>query len=104
MKLSNPFNTVRNFIRPQVRPTIQAATRPQEQLCSPMDRMDEPLFPMQDKTLLLRPLNDDHLIEVYREAKAMRLSEDFILLIESALRQRNIIVLDQEESPVSSSL
>ncbi|HUC91733.1 MAG TPA: sporulation histidine kinase inhibitor Sda [Paenibacillus sp.] len=47
-------------------------------------------IPLQDKTMLLRPLNDEHLLEVYREAKAMNLSDEFIQLIEDALRTRNI--------------
>ncbi|QYR23825.1 sporulation histidine kinase inhibitor Sda [Paenibacillus sp. sptzw28] len=45
---------------------------------------------MQDKSLLLRPLSDTHLIEVYHEAKAMRLSEEFISLIEQAIEQRGL--------------
>ncbi|MFC3342200.1 sporulation histidine kinase inhibitor Sda [Paenibacillus abyssi] len=48
--------------------------------------------PNQDKTILLKPLNDEHLIEVYREAQAMRLSDDFIRLIENAMEQRNLPV------------
>ncbi|MBM7567021.1 hypothetical protein JOC55_003973 [Paenibacillus sacheonensis] len=45
---------------------------------------------MQDRSLLLRPLSDSHLIEVYHEAKAMQLSEEFIGLIEHALEQRGL--------------
>ncbi|RXZ78739.1 sporulation histidine kinase inhibitor Sda [Paenibacillaceae bacterium] len=48
----------------------------------------------------MRPLNDDHLLEVYYEATSMGLSDDFIQLIESALAQRNISVKrhDAEQS------
>ncbi|NBC73404.1 sporulation histidine kinase inhibitor Sda [Paenibacillus sacheonensis] len=38
----------------------------------------------------MRPLSDSHLIEVYHEAKAMQLSEEFIGLIEHALEQRGL--------------
>ncbi|MFD2383131.1 sporulation histidine kinase inhibitor Sda [Paenibacillus xanthanilyticus] len=49
---------------------------------------------MQDKSMLLRPLSDTHLLEVYHEAKAMRLSNEFIALIEHALEQRGISLTD----------
>lgn len=43
-----------------------------------------------DKMILLRPLTDEHLLEVYHEAVAMGLSEEFIQLIEDAIRSRNL--------------
>ncbi|XEC94826.1 sporulation histidine kinase inhibitor Sda [Paenibacillus tarimensis] len=94
MKISNPFLTMRNFIKANdsVRrhATIPAMQRP---VCfAPAASSETQHDAYQDKTLLLRPLNDEHLIEVYHEAKAMRLSDDFIRLIESALEQRNIAV------------
>ncbi|WP_415839651.1 sporulation histidine kinase inhibitor Sda [Paenibacillus tarimensis] len=52
--------------------------------------VDSTSMQSQDKSLLLLPLNDDHLLEVYHEAKAMNLSVEFIELIEDALRMRNI--------------
>ncbi|WP_256252673.1 sporulation histidine kinase inhibitor Sda [Paenibacillus sp. UNC496MF] len=54
---------------------------------------------MQDRSLLLRPLSDTHLIEVYQEAKAMHLSEEFISLIEHAIEQRGLNVNDDQKSP-----
>ena len=45
---------------------------------------------VQDKMILLRPLSDEHLLEVYREAVAMDLSAEFIRLIEDAIRSRNL--------------
>ena len=93
MRISNPFLTMRNFIK---------SSEPYAQHGSTAS-VDAPvrLFPdrsadatsagFKDKTLLLKPLNDKHLLEVYREAKAMRLSDDFIRLIEHALDQRGIL-------------
>jgi len=43
-----------------------------------------------DKMILLRPLTDEHLLEVYHEAVAMGLSAEFIQLIEEAIRSRNL--------------
>ncbi|REJ15046.1 MAG: sporulation histidine kinase inhibitor Sda [Thermobacillus sp.] len=40
--------------------------------------------------ILLRPLTDEHLLEVYHEAVAMGLSAEFIQLIEEAIRSRNL--------------
>jgi len=40
--------------------------------------------------ILLRPLTDEHLLEVYHEAVAMGLSSEFIQLIEEAIRSRNL--------------
>ncbi|MFB9324964.1 sporulation histidine kinase inhibitor Sda [Paenibacillus aurantiacus] len=55
-------------------------------------------LPMQDKSMLLRPLSDTHLLEVYHEAKAMRLSHEFIALIEQALEQRGISLIDNDNN------
>ncbi|MBB3113170.1 hypothetical protein FHS18_005273 [Paenibacillus phyllosphaerae] len=60
---------------------------------APQEKMNVYL-PMQDKSLLLRPLSDTHLLEVYHEAKAMRLSSEFIALIEQAIVQRGIQLKD----------
>jgi hypothetical protein len=45
---------------------------------------------LSDKASLLRPLKDEHLLEVYREAKKMNLSAEFIELLEEALSIRQI--------------
>ncbi|BBI31118.1 sporulation histidine kinase inhibitor Sda [Cohnella abietis] len=45
---------------------------------------------LSDKASLLRPLKDEHLLEVYREAKKMNLSDEFIELLEEALSIRQI--------------
>lgn len=95
MKLSNPFASVRNFIRSgdsgrafaTYSPTYE---RPVQQQSAAFKEAPNLFLPMQDKSLLLRPLSDTHLIEVYHEAKAMRLSEEFISLIEQAIEQRGL--------------
>lgn len=43
-----------------------------------------------DKASLLRPLKDEHLLEVYREAKKMNLSAEFIELLEDAIEMRQL--------------
>lgn len=43
-----------------------------------------------DKASLLRPLQDEHLLEVYREAKKMNLSSEFIELLEEAIAMRQL--------------
>jgi len=45
---------------------------------------------LSDKASLLRPLKDEHLLEVYREAKKMNLSNEFIELLEEALSMRQL--------------
>ncbi|MFC5471471.1 sporulation histidine kinase inhibitor Sda [Cohnella suwonensis] len=45
---------------------------------------------LSDKASLLRPLKDEHLLEVYREAKKMNLSVEFIELLEEALSIRQM--------------
>jgi len=45
---------------------------------------------LSDKASLLRPLKDEHLLEVYREAKKMNLSHEFIELLEEALSIRQL--------------
>jgi developmental checkpoint coupling sporulation initiation to replication initiation len=45
---------------------------------------------LSDKASLLRPLKDEHLLEVYREAKKMNLSSEFIELLEEALSTRQM--------------
>jgi len=45
---------------------------------------------LSDKASLLRPLKDEHLLEVYREAKKMNLSSEFIELLEEALSMRQL--------------
>ena len=45
---------------------------------------------LSDKAALLRPLKDEHLLEVYREAKKMNLSDEFIELLEEALSIRQL--------------
>ncbi len=45
---------------------------------------------LSDKASLLRPLKDEHLLEVYREAKKMNLSDEFIELLEEALSTREM--------------
>lgn len=56
---------------------------------------DEPIDLMaarrlSDKASLLRPLQDEHLLEVYREAKKMNLSSEFIELLEEAISMRQL--------------
>ncbi|MBB6637569.1 sporulation histidine kinase inhibitor Sda [Cohnella thailandensis] len=38
----------------------------------------------------MRPLKDEHLLEVYREAKRMNLSHEFIELLEDAIEMRQL--------------
>ncbi|MBN2981497.1 MULTISPECIES: sporulation histidine kinase inhibitor Sda [Cohnella] len=45
---------------------------------------------LSDKASLLRPLKDEHLLEVYREAKKMNLSAEFIELLEDAIELRQL--------------
>jgi len=45
---------------------------------------------LSDKASLLRPLQDEHLLEVYREAKKMNLSNEFIELLEEAISIRQL--------------
>jgi hypothetical protein len=45
---------------------------------------------LSDKASLLRPLQDEHLLEVYREAKKMNLSSEFIELLEEAISKRHL--------------
>lgn len=45
---------------------------------------------LSDKASLLRPLQDEHLLEVYREAKQMNLSTEFIELLEEAISMRQL--------------
>jgi len=45
---------------------------------------------LSDKASLLRPLKDEHLLEVYREAKKMNLSSEFIELLEDAIELRQL--------------
>ncbi|TJY39650.1 sporulation histidine kinase inhibitor Sda [Cohnella pontilimi] len=45
---------------------------------------------LSDKASLLRPLKDEHLLEVYREAKQMNLSSEFIELLEEAIAIRQL--------------
>jgi len=45
---------------------------------------------LSDKASLLRPLQDEHLLEVYREAKKMNLSNEFIELLEEAIALRQL--------------
>lgn len=45
---------------------------------------------LSDKASLLRPLQDKHLLEVYREAKKMNLSSEFIELLEDAIAMRKL--------------
>jgi hypothetical protein len=90
MRFSNPFMTVRSIksYEPVQGSRSSAAERSWPAYGQKTSGM--PNMPMQDKSMLLRPLNDEHLIEVYLEAKAMKLSHEFIQLIEDALRSRNI--------------
>ncbi|CAH1224714.1 hypothetical protein PAECIP111893_05171 [Paenibacillus plantiphilus] len=95
MKLSNPFASVRNFIRSsepgrKFTPYAPVYEQPFERHTNETQETQQLFLPMQDKSLLLRPLSDTHLIEVYHEAKAMRLSEEFIALIEQAIDQRGL--------------
>jgi len=97
MKLSNPIANMRNFIRannaePVYTHYSSEYDRPYEQQSTSGSQALNLFLPMQDKSLLLRPLSDTHLVEVYHEAKAMRLSSEFISLIEQAIEQRGLEV------------
>lgn len=102
MKFTNPFASVRNFIRSNdpgttYTPYAPSFEAPPQETTTEADTHN--LFlPMQDKSLLLRPLSDSHLIEVYHEAKAMRLSEEFISLIEHAIEQRGLNLDDYNKT------
>ncbi|WP_308637309.1 sporulation histidine kinase inhibitor Sda [Paenibacillus silvisoli] len=103
MKLTNPFASVRNFIRSSdsgsVFSSYTPSYEPNFQHAPSESNTPQNLFlPMQDKSLLLRPLSDTHLIEVYHEARAMRLSEEFIALIEQAIEQRGLTTNDDRKS------
>ncbi|KIL37666.1 hypothetical protein SD71_03480 [Cohnella kolymensis] len=50
---------------------------------------------LSDKASLLRPLQDEHLLEVYREAKKLNLSSEFIELLEEAISMRQLEHLQQ---------
>ncbi|WEK54535.1 MAG: sporulation histidine kinase inhibitor Sda [Candidatus Cohnella colombiensis] len=50
---------------------------------------------LSDKASLLRPLQDEHLLEVYREAKILNLSQEFIELLEEAIAIRKLINTQQ---------
>jgi|GEM_PF-6187643 len=51
---------------------------------------------LSEKASLLRPLQDHHLLEVYKEAKRMNLSAEFIELLEEAIAQRNLSHLKED--------
>ena len=93
MRFSNPFMTVRSIKEYEPLQSNRASSQVDRTWPAyAAERKTGPAYgmPMQDKSMLLRPLNDEHLIEVYLEAKAMNLSSEFIQLIEEALRMRNI--------------
>ncbi|MFC5651970.1 sporulation histidine kinase inhibitor Sda [Paenibacillus solisilvae] len=101
MKLSNPFASVRNFIRSSEPGTIYTSYAPTyeptfEQTKQINNDTHNLFLPMQDKSLLLRPLSDTHLVEVYYEAIAMHLSEEFISLIKHAIQQRGLSTTDNQ--------
>ncbi|AJY75038.1 sporulation histidine kinase inhibitor Sda [Paenibacillus beijingensis] len=87
-RLYNPILSVVHLFR-LLRPRRRSASFRKE---LPVDKSSVTfdLPPMPDKTMLLQPLNDEHLLEVYEEAKQLRLSEEFIELIEQTLEQRNL--------------
>ncbi|WP_081793608.1 sporulation histidine kinase inhibitor Sda [Paenibacillus darwinianus] len=90
MRFSNPFRTMRDYAKEYepLNKSSSASRRTAPFIANPASESCS--VPLQDKTMLFRPLNDEHLLEVYREAKAMNLSEEFIQLIEDALRTRNL--------------
>jgi len=96
MRLSNPFITVRPIKEYEPAQESRSASSADKRIWPSYvaERKTESSYAvaMHDKSMLLRPLNDEHLIEVYLEAKAMNLSNEFIQLIEDALRTRNIDV------------
>lgn len=101
MKLSNPFASVRNFIRSSEPGTIYTSYASSydpayDQPKKSSNDTNNLFLPIQDKSLLLRPLSDTHLIEVYYEAIAMRLSEEFISLIKQAIQQRGLSTNDNQ--------
>ncbi|QHW31948.1 sporulation histidine kinase inhibitor Sda [Paenibacillus rhizovicinus] len=103
MKLTNPFASVRNFIRSNHTSTSYTPYAPAFESNLQHASTHEPdthnlFLPMQDRSLLLRPLSDTHLMEVYQEAKAMQLSEEFIALIEHAIEQRGLSIDDERQS------
>ncbi|WP_227872197.1 sporulation histidine kinase inhibitor Sda [Paenibacillus albus] len=101
MKLTNPFASVRNFIRSSDATSAYAQYTPGYEpgfAHSTVGDTQNLFLPIQDKSLLLRPLSDTHLIEVYHEAIAMRLSEEFIALIEHAIEQRGLTTNDEHRT------
>jgi len=94
MRFSNPFITVRNIKEyepvQESRSASHADKRVWPSYVAERKTGSSYGMAMHDKSMLLRPLNDEHLVEVYLEAKAMKLSSEFIQLIEEALRTRNI--------------
>lgn len=67
----------------------QASKAPlQHQFDDPIEFV--PARRLSDKAALLRPLQDEHLLEVYREAKKMNLSSEFIELLEEAITMRQL--------------
>lgn len=101
MRFSNLFMPVRSI--KTYEPVQGGASSAAERTWPPYGQKASgmPNMPMQDKSMLLKPLNDEHLIEVYLEAKAMKLSLEFIQLIEDALRSRNI---DADDLPNSYTI
>lgn len=93
MRFSNPFIAMRNYVReyePMKQAHASTATSGKIQPYVRHQASASITMPMQDRSMLLRPLKDEHLVEVYLEAKAMQLSDDFIALIEETMRTRNI--------------
>lgn len=88
-RISNPILSVAHLFR-RLRPRRSEASSFRKETPAGSDQIPFGLPSMPDKTMLLRPLNDEHLLEVYEEAKKLRLSEEFIELIERTLEQRNL--------------
>lgn len=98
MKPSNSFASVRNFTQPSESSTDYTTYTPTCEQSTAITDTNNLFLPLQDKSLLLRPLSDTHLVEVYYEAVAMRLSEEFILLIKHAIEQRGLSTAENQSS------
>lgn len=76
----------------QTYPYLVCSQQANSALKEPSSEYMEPIAArrLSDKASLLRPLQDQHLLEVYREAKRMNLSSEFIELLEEAIAMRQL--------------
>jgi Sporulation inhibitor A. len=85
--MSRPSQTIRLVSSNK---TLQYPTQPSKQASGSDFPEMIAARQLSDKASLLRPLKDEHLLEVYREAKRMNLSHEFIELLEDAIEMRQL--------------